>query len=115
MLRTETDESSLASSSAVRQPILPDVVAVSFEQHPGAAMIADLLRRSLDHAVAFARHGRLHLGGPGNLEALLCARLGLDLGHLALLFGIRPRQSSGSAGCAPTSVLMSVFAATAAL
>src|SRR5580658_11369422 len=73
-------------ASAVRQKVLFDVVAVGLEQHVGAAQLADLLLAALDHAVALARLGIEHLSGPRHLEALLGARLGLDLGHLALLW-----------------------------
>src|SRR5580704_7329636 len=71
--------------SAVRQKVLLDVVAVGLEQHVGAAQLADLLLGALDHAVALARLRIEDLSGPRHLEALLGARLGLDLGHLALL------------------------------
>src|SRR5271165_3389567 len=72
-------------ASAVRQKILFDVVADGLEQHVGAAQLADLLFGALDHAVAFARLRIEDLSGPRHLEALFSARLGLDLGHFALL------------------------------
>src|SRR6201996_7504833 len=71
--------------SAVRQPIFLDVVAIGLEQHVGPPMIADLLRAAFDHAVAFARLLVQNLPGSSDLEALFRARLGLQLGHLALL------------------------------
>src|SRR5438067_2989477 len=71
--------------SAVGQKVLLDVVTVGLEQHVGAAQLADLLLGPLDHAVALAALGVQHLAGAGDLEALLGARFGLDLGHLALL------------------------------
>src|ERR1700722_6313493 len=71
--------------SAVRQKVFLDVVAVGFEQHIGAAQLADLLLGALDHAVPLARLCIEDLSGPRHLEALFRARLGLDLGHLALL------------------------------
>src|SRR5262245_61009996 len=73
--------------SAVRQPVLLDVVAVGLEQHVGAAMLADRFGGPLDHAVALAGLLVFHLAGRGNLEALFGARFGLQLGHLALLIG----------------------------
>src|SRR5277367_1321478 len=76
-------------ASAVRQKVLLDVVAVGLEQHVGAAQLADLLLGTLDHAVALARLGIEDLAGPRHLEALFRARLGLDLGHLALLNNVR--------------------------
>src|SRR5208282_5511609 len=76
--------------SAVRQKIFLDIVAVGLEQHGGAAQLADLLLGALDHAVALARLGIEDLSGRRHLEALLGARLGLDLGHLALLMVARP-------------------------
>src|SRR5580692_770922 len=75
-----------AGRLAFEQPVFLDPVTVGLEQHLGAAMVADLLRRPLDHAVTFARLGEQHLPGAGDLEALLGARFGLEFGHLALLF-----------------------------
>src|SRR5689334_7887651 len=74
------------SPSAVGQEIFDDVVAVGLEQHAGAAMLADLPVGPLDHAVALARHGGFHPSAGCDLEALFSARLGLDLGHFALLW-----------------------------
>src|SRR6266545_1024030 len=71
--------------SAVGKPVFLDLLGVGLEQDLGAAMLADLLLGPLDHAVALARLGKQHLAGAGDLEALLGARFGLDLGHLALL------------------------------
>src|SRR5262249_40618325 len=76
--------------SAVRQKVFLDVVAVSLEQDVGAAQLTDLLLGPLDHAVALAALRIQHLAGAGHLEALLGARFGLDLGHLALLFRPEP-------------------------
>src|SRR5262245_48327574 len=56
--------------------------------------------------MAFAGHGRFHLAGAGNLEALFSARLGLDLGHLALLSALTARQSPGQPDVLATSVLI---------
>src|SRR3954464_13815064 len=72
-------------ASAVGQEKLDDVLAVGLEHHAGSAVLADLLLGPLDHAVALAGHRRLHLAAGGNLEALFGARLGLQLGHFALL------------------------------
>src|ERR1019366_3838269 len=71
--------------SGVRQEIFLDVVAVGLEQHAGAAELTNLLFRPLDHAVALAALGGHHFAGGSHLEALFSARLGLQLGHLALL------------------------------
>src|ERR1043166_7802919 len=71
--------------SGVRQEVLLDVVAVGLEQHAGAAELTNLLLRPLDHAVALAALGVHHFAGGSHLEALFSARLGLQLGHLALL------------------------------
>src|SRR5713226_3674028 len=71
--------------SGVRQEKFLDVVAVGLEQHAGAAELTNLLLRPLDHAVALAALGGHYLAGGSHLEALFCARLGLQLGHLALL------------------------------
>src|SRR6185437_2899192 len=73
--------------SAVRQPVLLDVIAVGLEQHVGAAMFADRLGGPLDHAVALSGLLVFHLAGRGNLDELFGARFGLQLGHLALLIG----------------------------
>src|SRR5262245_64152593 len=75
---------------AVGQPIFLDVVTIRLEQDVGAAELADLLLGPLDHAVALAGLLVEHLAGAGDLEALLGARLGLDVGHLALLLAARP-------------------------
>src|SRR5579871_417233 len=86
-------------ASAVRQKVLFDVVAVGLEQHVGAAQLADLLVGALDHAVALARLRIEDLAGPRHLEALLGARFGLHLGHLALLCGeaaAAPSRISGT-------------------
>src|SRR3954462_5146217 len=96
----------LCAGSAVRQEVLDDVVAVGLEHHAGAAVLADLLLGPLDHAVALAGHRRLDLALGGNLEALFSARLGLQLGHFALL-QVRhcARETAGTAGNAQMSVL----------
>src|ERR1700685_2729633 len=80
--------------SAVRQKILFDFVAVGLEKHVGAAQLADLLLGALDHAVALARLRIEDFASRRHLEALLGARLGLDLGHLALLW-LRARAPAG--------------------
>src|ERR1700680_1333185 len=85
--------------SAVGQEKLFDVVAVGFEHHPRAAVIADLLVGPLDHAVTLAGLRRQHLAAAGYLEALLRARLGLDLGHMALLKRLDPEAEKAS--CPP--------------
>src|SRR6266481_6087013 len=71
--------------SGVRQEKFLDVVAIGLEQHAGAAQLANLLLGPLDHAVALAALGGHHFAGGSHLEALFSARLGLQLGHLALL------------------------------
>src|ERR1700726_2716869 len=71
--------------SGVRQEIFLDVVAIGLEQHAGAAKLTNLLLRPLDHAVALAALGGHYFAGGSHLEALFSARLGLQLGHLALL------------------------------
>src|SRR5579863_5070242 len=71
--------------SGVRQEVFLDVVAVGLEQHAGAAELTNLLLCPLDHAVALAALGMHHLAVGSHLEALLGARFGLQLGHLALL------------------------------
>src|SRR6478752_9619410 len=72
--------------SGVRQEVLLDVVAVGLEQHASAAELTNLLLRPLDHAVALAALGVHHFAGGSHLETLFSARLGLQLGHLALLW-----------------------------
>src|SRR5258705_8123589 len=73
------------AASGVRQEILLDVVAIGLEQHAGAAELTNLLLRPLDHAVAFTGLGGHYFASGSHLEALFSARLGLQLGHLALL------------------------------
>src|ERR1700750_576647 len=77
--------------SGVRQEILLDVVAIGLEQHAGAAELTNLLLRPLDHAVAFTGLGGHNFASGSHLEALFSARLGLQLGHLALL---SPRKNA---------------------
>src|ERR1700680_1859591 len=77
--------------SGVRQEIFLDVVAVGLEQHAGAAELTNLLLGPLDHAVAFAALGGHHFAGGSHLEALVSARFGLQLGHLALLLPQKKR------------------------
>src|ERR1700712_1657952 len=72
--------------SGVWQKVLLDVVAVGLEQHAGAAELTNLLLRPLDHTVAFTGMGGHDLTRSGDFEALFGARLGLQLGHLALLW-----------------------------
>src|SRR6185503_585679 len=77
--------SGMRARSGVRQEVLLDVVAVGLEQHAGAAELTNLLLGPLDHAVALAALSVHHFAGGSHLEALFSARLGLQLGHLALL------------------------------
>src|SRR5271167_2908983 len=53
--KSETLSNQYRRSSAVRQKVLFDLVAVGFEHHVGPAQLADLLFGALDHAVALAR------------------------------------------------------------
>src|SRR5262245_53383222 len=90
------EDDAVLARSVVRQEIFLDVVAVGLEQHVGAAELTNLLRRPLDHAVAFAALGVFHLAAGGHFEALFGARLGLQLGHLALLMpACRPNPLAG--------------------
>src|SRR5690606_12057123 len=88
-LRGRGDAAGQGGRSGVRQEIFLDVVAIGLEQHARAAQLADLLGGPLDHAVTLAALGVLHFPGCRDLEALLGARFGLQLGHLALLTGTR--------------------------
>src|ERR1700678_212056 len=87
--------------SRVRQEVFLDVVAVGLEQHAGAAELSDLLLRPLDHAMALAALGVQHFACGSHLEALFSARLGLQLGHLALLLPqkIPPKTASSRLKC----------------
>src|SRR5690242_11052718 len=87
-----------AGRSAVRQKVFFDIVAVGLEQHVGAAELADLLFRALDHAVALARLLVEDLAASRHLETLLGAGFGLDLGHLALLGRWTSGHRPGPAG-----------------
>src|SRR5690242_7640374 len=82
--------------SGVRQEVLLDVVTVGLEQHAGATELTNLLLRPLDHAVTLATLGMHHLAGGGHLETLFGARLGLQLGHLALLMAATRRAPKGA-------------------
>src|SRR4051812_45246677 len=72
----------LSSSSvqAVRGPGLHRL-GVGVRQHLGAAVLADVLAVMADEPVALAGDAVLQLTGSGELEALLDAALGLELGH----------------------------------
>src|SRR5271163_4915705 len=89
--------------SGVRQEVFLDVVAVGLEQHAGAAELSDLLLRPLDHAMALAALGVQHFASGGYLEALFSARLGLQLGHLALL---RPQKTRAKGARFPAKMLV---------
>src|SRR5205823_12156979 len=93
----------MRARSGVRQEILLDVVAVGLEQHAGAAELTNLLLGPLDHAVALAALGVHHFAGGSHLEALFSARLGLQLGHLALLW---PQHESTREGVRPAKMLV---------
>src|ERR1700690_4657 len=90
------DAARLRARSGVRQEIFLDVVAVGLEQHAGAAELTNLLLRPLDHAVTLAALGVHHFAGGSHLEALFGARLGLQLGHLALLLPQKKRAQKGA-------------------
>src|ERR1700685_2511416 len=96
-----TRRSGSSARSGVRQEVLLDVVAVGLEQHAGAAELSDLLLRPLDHAMALAALGVQHFACGSHLEALFGARLGLQLGHLALLLPqkIPPKTASSRLKC----------------
>src|SRR5579872_5987784 len=84
--------------SGVRQEVFLDVVAVGLEQHARAAQLPDLLLGPLDHAVALAALGVQDFACGSYFEALLGARLGLQLGHLALLMAAeKPARCGGLA------------------
>src|SRR6202045_1273529 len=89
--------------SGVRQEIFLDVVAVGLEQHAGAPELTNLLLRPLDHAVALAALGVHHFAGGSPLEALFSARLGLQLGHLALLL---PQKNAPDGAPIPPKILV---------
>ena len=84
-------------TSGVRQEILLDVVAIGLEQHARTSVLTNLLLRPLDHSVALAGVGRHHFACSGHFEALFGARLGLQLGHLALLWPARLVRPKGAA------------------
>src|SRR6478752_7251020 len=92
--------------SGVGQIILFDLVAVGLEQHRGAAQLADLLFGPFDHPVTLVGLLIKHLPAGRHLEALFGARLGLELGHLALLCGDSHGLMSGRPDFARLSVLM---------
>src|SRR3954471_24852278 len=101
--------------SGVRQEIFLDVVAIGLEQHAGTAQLANLLLGPLDHAVALAALGGHHFAGGSHLEALFSARLGLQLGHLALLLasGLRAPRSAVPAKMLVRALKVLVFHLTA--
>src|SRR5581483_9124474 len=101
--------------STVRQKVFLDPIAVGFEHDVGAAQLANLLFRALDHAVALARLRIEDLASGRHLEALFGARFGLDLGHLALLGRRRLRLAGRKCSSTSGACLEHIAAATAAL
>src|SRR6478752_1228103 len=95
--------------SGIGQIILLDLVAVGLEQHRGAAQLADLLFGPFDHPVTLVGLLIKHLPAGRHLEALFGARLGLELGHLALLCGDSHGLMSGRPDFARLSVLIVHF------
>src|SRR4029079_3718294 len=81
--------------SGVGQIILFDLVAVGLEQHRGAAQLAGLLFGPFDHPVTLVGLLIKHLPAGRPTAPLFGARLGLELGHLALLCGNSHGQMSG--------------------
>jgi hypothetical protein len=69
---------------AVRQEVLLDVVTIRLEEDVGAALVADLLFGTLDHAMALAGLGIDNFTCAGDFEALFSARFRFQLGHFAL-------------------------------
>src|ERR1700759_4885352 len=98
-----TRRSGSSARSGVRQEVFLDVVAVGLEQHAGAAELTNLLLRPLDHAVALAALGVHHFAGGSHLEALFGAFLGLQLGHLALLW---PQHENAREGAGAAKMLV---------
>src|SRR6202158_4581894 len=89
--------------SAVGHEDLADVPRVDLVHHGGAALLANLFLRPLDHPVPLVGLGSDHLAGRGELESLLRAGFGLQFGHLARLRGQVLRKTS-----APRPVIGSV-------
>src|ERR1700686_5178157 len=97
------ERGSAKARSGVRQEVFLDVVAVGLEQHAGAAELTNLLLGPLDHAVTLAALGVHHFAGGRHLEALFSARLGLPLGHLALLL---PQKNAPKGALFPAKMLV---------
>src|ERR1043166_8517755 len=73
-----------SSAQPVGRPLL-DHLGIGVRDHVGAAVLADVLGVMADQPVALADRTVLDLAGGGELEALLDAALGLELGHFRLL------------------------------
>src|SRR3569833_240016 len=79
---------------AVGRPEL-DARRIGVGKHGGTAVLADIFGVVADQAVALSGDAALDLAGGRELEALLDAALGLQLGHFRLLFEsdqVQPRQ-----------------------
>src|SRR3989344_5194212 len=96
------------STQAVGRPFL-DGLGIGVRNYAGAAILADILGIVADQPVALASDAVLHLAGGGELEALLDAALGLQLGHFGLLFG-NPHQANMAAHNQPARLFGSVRA-----
>ena len=62
-----------------------DEARITGRQNHGAALIAELLVRALDHAVALARTGSTNFPGSGHFKALLARGFRFHLGHFAIV------------------------------
>src|SRR3569833_2463666 len=74
--------------SAIRHPAL-HAPEFGYKQRDHAAQVAGTSRRIVDQPVALADLVGLDLAFGGDFEALFSARLGLHLGHFAILHGTR--------------------------
>src|SRR5688500_14048666 len=78
------DIAQYSSIETVGRPLLHRA-GIRIGEDSGAAVLADVLGVVADQPVALARHTVLDLAGRRELEALLHAALGLQLGHFRLL------------------------------
>jgi hypothetical protein len=62
-----------------------DNARVTGRQNHGAALVAELLVRALDHAVALASTGGTDFPGSGHFKALLARGFRFHLGHFAIV------------------------------
>src|SRR5436305_2062639 len=100
----------VSSVQAVRRPGLHGL-RVGIRQHAGATVLADIFAVVADEAVALAGHAVLDLAGRGELEALLHAALGLELGHFRPFYSGEVKTAAAALVAGPFVMILAREAA----